>query len=297
MLRTEALGLLPRAHRLGERTTLQKRRKERSIWRASLTSPQTGERAGIANLQELFHLLQRQTGAVPDTRGEQDVGQQKGGDHDKNICSRASKTRISQKTMRKGGKMIKRTFALTVVALMLALPGAIHAQEADPLSMITAWHDAMNAYNADAALAFLADDAYIQLVPPPMEGHDGVFRGKEEIRAWWENLYSLNSASTVSNCQVDGETVACLLNYTDDGLTALGLDSIDNDFVVIVQDGKIQTYTATMTDESLAALMAAMPPQAMPETGGNAFPISAVVVALGGLAVTGGLGMRVFVLR
>jgi hypothetical protein len=123
------------------------------------------------------------------------------------------------------------------------------------------------------------------------------FRGKEKIRAWWEGLYAQNGASTVSNCQVDGETVTCLLNYTDDGLKALGLDSIDNDFVVTVQDGKIQTYTATMTDESLAALMAAMPPQAMPETGGNAFPFYAMVAALGGLAVAGGLGMRVFVFR
>ena len=193
--------------------------------------------------------------------------------------------------------MKTRVFALTVSGLVFLLPVAVYAQEQDPVSMIMAWNDAMNAGDADAALAFLADDAYIQLVPPPMEGHDGVFRGKEEIRAWWEGLYAQNGASTVSNCQVDGETVTCLLNYTDDGLKGLGLDSIDNDFVVTVQDGKIQTYTATMTDESLAALMAAMPPPAMPETGGNAFPISAVVAARGGLAVAGALGMRVFVGR
>jgi hypothetical protein len=43
-----------------------------------------------------------------------------------------------------------------------------------------------------------------------MEGHDGVFRGREEIRAWWENLHSLNGASTVSDCQVEGETVTSL---------------------------------------------------------------------------------------
>jgi hypothetical protein len=175
--------------------------------------------------------------------------------------------------------------------IVLALPVVLHAQEADEVSMITSWHDAMNARNADAALAFLADDAYIQLVPPPMEGHDGVFRGKEEIRAWWENLYSLNGASTVSNCQVEGETVTCLLNYTDDSLKALGLDSIDNEFVVIVQEGKIQTYTATMTDESLAELMAAMPPQAMPESGEAAFPTYAAITAIGGLAILAGTGL------
>jgi ketosteroid isomerase-like protein len=102
--------------------------------------------------------------------------------------------------------MKTRLFALMVVVLMLAFPGGICAQETDPVAMLMAWNDAQNAGDADAALAFLADDASITLVPPPMEGHDGVFRGKEEIRAWWENLYSLNGVSTVSNCQVEGET-------------------------------------------------------------------------------------------
>ncbi|MBN1135257.1 MAG: nuclear transport factor 2 family protein [Anaerolineae bacterium] len=187
--------------------------------------------------------------------------------------------------------MRTRLFALMVVVLMFTLPGAIYAQETDPVSLIMAWNEAMNAGDADAALAFLADDAFITLVPPPMEGHDGVFRGKEEIRAWWENLYALHGASTVSNCQVDGETLACVLNYTDDSLKALGLDSIDNEFVVVVREGKIQTYTATMTDESLAALMAAMS-ATLPTTGGEAFPICVVVMALGGLVALLGLGAK-----
>ena len=131
------------------------------------------------------------------------------------------------------------------------------------VDMIMAWSNAQNAGDVDTALAFLADDAFITLVPPPMEGHDGVFRGKEEIRAWWENLYSLNGASTVSDCQVEGETVTCQLNYTDDSLKALGLDSIDNEFVVIVREDKIQTYTVTMTEESVAELMAAMSPESL----------------------------------
>jgi hypothetical protein len=189
--------------------------------------------------------------------------------------------------------MRTRLSALAVVVLMLAFPGGICAQETDPVSMIEAWNDAQNAGDADAALAFLAGDAFITLVPPPMEGHDGVFRGEEEIRAWWESLYALNGASMVSNCQVEGETVTCLLNYTDDSLKALGLDSIDNEFVVIVQEGKIQTYTATMTEESLAALMAAMSPQSLPETGGVALPSYAVIGMLGGLIGISGFGLEV----
>lgn len=187
--------------------------------------------------------------------------------------------------------MKTRLITTTMLVLMLALPAALYAQETDPISVVEAWQDAMNAGDADAALAWLADDAFITLVPPPMEGHDGVFRGKEEIRTWWEGLYAANGASSLSNCQVDGETITCILNYTDDGLQGIGVDSIDNEFVVIVRGGKIQTYTATTTPESLEKLQAAM--AALPVTGGGAPSSysSALVMALGGLAILGGLGL------
>jgi hypothetical protein len=184
-----------------------------------------------------------------------------------------------------------RLIVLLILGVMLALPAALNAQDTSPMSVINTWHEAMNAGDLDTALATLSDDAFIKLVPPPMEGHDGIFSGKEAIRSWWENLQSLNGESTLSDCQVDGEKVTCILRYSDDSLKDLGLDFIDNEFTVIVQDGKIQTYTATMTGESLTRLMAAMPPEALPESGETTFPASAVVLALGSLVILGGLGL------
>ena len=180
---------------------------------------------------------------------------------------------------------------LLILGVMLALPAALYAQDTSPMPVINTWHDAMNAGDVDTALATLSDDAFIKLVPPPMEGHDGTFSGKEAIRGWWENLHTLNGESTLSDCQVDGETITCILRYTDDSLKDLGLDFIDNEFAAVVQGGKIQTYTATMTGESLTRLMAAMPPEALPESGGTTFSISAVVLALGSLVILGGLGL------
>ena len=84
-------------------------------------------------------------------------------------------------------------------------------------------------------------------------------------------------------------TVTCILNYTDDSLQGIGVDSIDNEFEVIIFDGKIQTYTATVTPESLAKLQAAT--ATLPETGGAAFPTYALVVAMGVLIIVGGLGL------
>jgi len=42
--------------------------------------------------------------------------------------------------------------------------------------------DAQNAGDVETALALLTDDSVIQLIPPPMEGHDGIFSGKAAIR-------------------------------------------------------------------------------------------------------------------
>jgi hypothetical protein len=74
-------------------------------------------------------------------------------------------------------------------------------------------------------------------------------------------------------------------------LRSLGLEFIDGTEEWVVQDGKITEYTWTTTDESVAELMAAMPPEAMPVSGGGAFPIYAVIMAIGGLTISVGLGL------
>jgi hypothetical protein len=60
------------------RTSAKKRSlpgEEGVVWRASLHSPQTGERIGFPNLRELFDFLQRQTGVAADPdRGDGGAG-------------------------------------------------------------------------------------------------------------------------------------------------------------------------------------------------------------------------------
>jgi hypothetical protein len=71
----------------------------------------------------------------------------------------------------------------------------------------------------------------------------------------------------------------------------LGIDSVVGEWVAVVREGKLQSYTFTMSNESLAALMSAMTPPVMPETGGSALPVNAVVAILGALIGVGGLGL------
>ena len=182
--------------------------------------------------------------------------------------------------------MKMRIVALMALVAMLALPLAVFAQETDPMSVVNAWHDALNGYDIDAALSYLADGAEVTIVPP-LDGGSGVYSGKEEIRGLYEGFVAANFSCALSDCQVDGETVTCIDTYTDDGLKAMGVDFIEGEWVAAVREGKIQSYTYTISAESLAKFPP--PPEAVPVTGGGALPNYALVIALGALTLAGGL--------
>jgi len=169
-------------------------------------------------------------------------------------------------------------FGMVVLAILM-LPGALYAQETDPLTIVNSWLEALNAGDVDAALSYLADDAQIT--------SDRAYTGKEEIRGWYEDLVGANGTSTLSDCQVDGETVTCSSVYTDDGLQAMGVDFLEGALVLVVRDGEIQSYTFTPSPESLAKLPP--PPATLAETGGGSLSPYHLVMALGGLIVAGGL--------
>jgi hypothetical protein len=175
------------------------------------------------------------------------------------------------------------------LVLMLALPVALYAQEPDPIPIVDAWTDALNAGDLEGALSYLSDDAVLTFIPPPIPGDDGIFSGVEEIGGWYQGLVAANGVSTMSDCQVEAETVTCLNGYADADLEGMGVGSLEFEWVATIRDGKIQGYTVTMTPESLAKMEVAM--AALPETGGVAFPSYALAIALGGLALVGGLSL------
>ena len=185
--------------------------------------------------------------------------------------------------------MKTRIVALMALVAILALPSALYAQETDPLSVVNAMHDALLiGGDIDAALSYLADDAVVTIVSPLQGG--GVYSGKEEVRGFWEALVAANFSCVLSDCQVEGETVSCTNTYSDDALRAAGVDSVTGTWVAIVRDGKVQSYTYTISEESLAQF--AQEPEALPETGSGTWPGYTLLIALGSLAVAGGLGVQ-----
>ena len=180
------------------------------------------------------------------------------------------------------------TMVVVVVAL-LALPLLTHAQEPDPVQMFQDMEAKLQAGDFDGALEYVSDDIVLYLIPPP-PGGTGIYTGKEELRARWEEAYALNTHSEYKDCETSGNTTTCAAFYEGDDTRALGIGPLEMVLELVVEDGLFTSITWTVTEEALAALAAAI--AALPQTGGAAFPLQALMVGLGGLAVAGGLGLE-----
>jgi hypothetical protein len=110
---------------------------------------------------------------------------------------------------------------------------------------------AQGAEDVDDALRHLADDAVFD-----------VGRGRYEgaaVRGFLERLRAVHSESRVLELRDvgDGRAVA-VFEQRDDDLAPLGIDAVRLDVEVTVDaDGRIRTFTARPTPESIAALTAA----------------------------------------
>lgn len=181
--------------------------------------------------------------------------------------------------------MKTRLITMLVLVVLLAIPVALYAQDTDPAAVAKALANAVNAGDVEAALALFADDAVVDTGSPASP-----YTGKEEIRAWLEGMVATNFQIEIEILQVEGDTVTERDKFSDDDLRNLGIAPLEGISKITVQDGKITALIFTFTDESLAKLQAAM--AALPETGGDAFPTYALVMALGGLAILGGLSLE-----
>jgi hypothetical protein len=189
----------------------------------------------------------------------------------------------------KEGKMKRKRFVLMGLLVVFVLPVAVYAQESDPATVINAANDAWNAGDADALKALYADDAIVSF---PDWGD--VLTGREQIDEWIEGLVASNFAIEPESIQVEGDKVTIVAKAWADESRALGIAPLVTTDVYTVEAGLITSQTSTLTEESAAKLMAAMAamePETMPETGGEAFAGYGILVALGGLSVLGGLGL------
>lgn len=173
-----------------------------------------------------------------------------------------------------------------VITISLLVPVALHAQETDPVQVcygpeFEAWLAGQKSLDP----SIWADDAVNTSIVGDMVT---TYRGKDEIEAHFEELLANGFTMEVTVLSVEGGTVTSESKVWDNDSRALGIAPMVGTEVCVVEDGRIQSLTWTMSEDSLAALGAAL--SALPQTGGEGVPVQAWIVALGGLALAAGLG-------
>ena len=168
---------------------------------------------------------------------------------------------------------ITAVLAVVIGLLTSAVPTAAQdaeVQDADPESVIRAFHAAITAGDLDTALNYYAE-GIVLVVLPPAPGHDAVIVGKEANRADWEQTLASNLSYEITELEVVGDKVAWTATVHDDVLRELGVSPATFDIVSIVQDGLIIAETWAMTKESLDRVMAAVSFQDAVAAGNEAF--------------------------
>jgi ketosteroid isomerase-like protein len=178
---------------------------------------------------------------------------------------------------------------LTVIAGLLGWAIDAHAQATDPKSVFDGFHAAVNAHNVDAALAFFADDAVVQFPnqPPP-----NVHRGTAEIRTWLQGDADQHIQVATEQLVVAGDKLTWIAKVDVDDVRALGI-TLEGSVEAVVQNGKIKSFSFTLSDATLAKLAAATSqPPALPQTGA-APDLTWMLVLVGlGMLCCGGLLLR-----
>jgi len=179
------------------------------------------------------------------------------------------------------------TSILAVVVMLVMASQSAMAQATDPLSVMKASLDAINAGDVDVAVATFADDA-VFTTPT------GSFKGKDQIRSAIMADVANHVQIEATNFQVAGDKVTYSFKQSNDRLRGLGIDFINGNSEAIIQNGKIMSLAGTLTPESRAAIQKAMAaaPQVMPNTGATDSPIG-MLLALGSLGVLVGAGIKV----
>ena len=188
--------------------------------------------------------------------------------------------------------MKRQWIAAVVLVLVCALSAVAYAQDTDPATVVRTSVEAFNAGDLEASLDTWDDDAVARIEIP---GAAKVYTGKQEIRAWYEEMVAKHTKLESDIVEVDGNKVTAHSKVWDDVGKGLGIVPWEATEVYIIQDGKIVEMTWTITDECLAQLQAAM--ANMPQSGGVASSIPALVAALGGLSVLAGTGLWLSVRR
>lgn len=113
---------------------------------------------------------------------------------------------------------------------------------------------AENAGDVEGAVALFHDDAVVN-------DANGQRVGSEAIRQWQVGLAANHFTADIEPPRVDGDTATFDGTLVFDPFTNLGIDQLDCNWVLKVEDGRVRTFTFTFTPESRDRLQQAIQAQ------------------------------------
>jgi ketosteroid isomerase-like protein len=200
-------------------------------------------------------------------------------------------------------------FCTLMLVIGMALASAQRAgaqieQPADPTSLLVAWERVAfgASQDIDAALALMSDDAVLTVLPPP-PGMSSTWTGKAQIRQALEFNRRFNvMRENIGTPTVEGNKVTAKAMVTNNNFVLWGVAPVEHTTEVIVEGGRIKSYTSTMAPserERVAAAATAYQqaqaaqPAGMPRTGDDQGSVQYLLLSiLGMLTVAVGLGLR-----
>jgi hypothetical protein len=169
--------------------------------------------------------------------------------------------------------------------------GAQSAQPSDAQSLLMSfWQKVGDAQAIDSALEMLTDDAVLRITPAP-PGTPGVWTGKTELRQALQYA-SENAVGGVlqGSAQVSGNTATASVMMSNRFLVAWGVAPVKFSTELVVENGKIKSFSNTIAPEerervaaAAQAAQAGQAPAGMPRTGGDQAG-APVALAIAGLA-------------
>jgi limonene-1,2-epoxide hydrolase len=137
---------------------------------------------------------------------------------------------------------------IAVLGGILVTPGGTLAQGADPASTIRAFQDAVNAEHVDAALALFADDAVVSNTLGRR------FIGKHRIRRLIQANVDAGIQLVPENLQTLSDRVTWNVSESNSIYKKLGLSLVEMTTVVVVQEGRIKSWTTYFPLDVLARI-------------------------------------------
>ena len=130
-----------------------------------------------------------------------------------------------------------------------ALPSAGQGSDGDPVSVVIAYREAMNAHDLDRALALFSDDAEL------VNSRGRKVTGKSSLRSFLQgNINSQVSYFKVESPEVKGDAVTYDSWATAEWSEKLGMGPMRVTWQGVITSGRIRTVTVYFPPEELARL-------------------------------------------